>query len=333
MRNRRQDIAIPPGFNIDHIKGAWHLDASESMWFARELLHTRAQTYEVQYPDLKADLFLPPVSDPPDLGDTHYNWQMMDWVGKAKLMAALATDVPRVDVFGAESTPLPMRSLGDAYGWTIQDMRASMKTGRDIVGPKARAARRAIENYRDEIMLIGDGSAAYLGLYGLFKLPNTLVYTIPNGAVSGTKPWAGKSPDEICADVYGIINYQRAQTLEIETADTVIIASSRMDGITAKRMGDGSNTTIYDYLMETLNKRYPGFRLESSVRLETAGASNATRMVAYKRDPDKVGRVEATPFEQFPPQVIGVETVTICHARIGGVCNPLPKSVCFGDGY
>ena len=58
--------------------------------------------------------------------------------------------------------------------------------------------------YRAAKAVHGDGTAAYLGLRGIFKLENTRTYTIPNGG-SGTKVWEDKNGEEIVADMLAIL--------------------------------------------------------------------------------------------------------------------------------
>jgi hypothetical protein len=319
-------------FRTDHISQAWNLDASESIFVARELLKVRTQVYAVQYPQFKGDVLVPLFSDQPSVGQTHYTYQYRDRVGQAKLSASLSTGSPGVGVTLTEATPVPLRWIDQSYWFSLDDMRKAMAANKPLAMWLAEAARATIEQKRDEINLIGDGTVTYFGLYGLFKLSGTVTYTVPNGAL-GSPLWSLKTPDEMVADVFGLINKIYFDSNEVERPNTVVFPTSAWQDMTKRRMGDGGQMSVWDYVTAAVAKAYPGMMFETSIRLETAGAASARRMVAYEKNPEKIGRLDPNPFEQLPPQVAGYRTTTHCLATVGGVITPFPKSVGYADTF
>lgn len=314
-------------------------DADALQWTSRELLSVRRQVFEVKYPDLLGMVFVPPDIETTDPGASHFTYNYTDRVGKAKLVGSMPRgNIPRVDVKTEQATPIEIQSLVVAYGWNLQEMRASIFARRPLSASRAVAARKTIAQEHDDIILIGDGSADYKYLRGLFKLPVSggsavNVYTVPNGAAASPL-WTQKTGMEIVADLHGLCNAIQTATNGVEVASMVALPLTSMTTAMEKRIGDGSSVSALDYFIEQRKKMTRGYfqGVEASVKLETAGATGNKRMAAYDRNPEKVFRVDPVEFEQMPVQVVDFESVTNCHARSAGVCNPYPKSVAYGDG-
>lgn len=314
-------------------------DADALQWTSRELLSVRRQVFEVKYPDLLGMVFVPPDLEETDPGASHFTYNYTDRAGKAKLVGSMPRgNIPRVDVKTEQATPIGIQSLVVAYGWNLQEMRASIFARRPLSASRAVAARKTIAQEHDDIILIGDGTADYKYLRGLFKLPVSggsavNVYTVPNGAAASPL-WANKTGMEIVADLHGLCNAIQTATNGVEVASMVALPLTSMTTAMEKRIGDGSSVSALDYFIEQRKKMTRGYfqGVEASVKLETAGATGNKRMAAYDRNPEKVFRVDPVEFEQMPVQVVDFESVTNCHARSAGVCNPYPKSVAYGDG-
>ena len=95
------------------IQASQRLDADESVFFARELEHVKAQSYDVQYPELTATKNIP-VSSEAGPGAETITYQQYDSVGFAKIISNYATDLPRVDLKGKEFTA-KVKSIGASY--------------------------------------------------------------------------------------------------------------------------------------------------------------------------------------------------------------------------
>ena len=163
-----------------------------SVFFARELDHVKAKTYDVEYPELTA-LSNFPISSEADAGDNTITYYTYDKTGLAKIISNYATDLPRADVKGKPTTAI-IKSLGDSYGYSIQEMRASRMAGKSLDTRKAESARYQIDYLNNKIAWNGD---AETGLKGVLSTDNDVpLYTVANGA-KGTTSWADKTEDEI----------------------------------------------------------------------------------------------------------------------------------------
>jgi hypothetical protein len=176
-------------------------DAGETMFFARELEHVKSKSYDVQFPNLTATRMIP-VSTEAGPGATSITYRQYENVGFAEIISNYATDLPRTDVTGKEFTS-PIRSIGESYGYSINDIRAAKMVGKPLEQRKANAARQANDQKVNQIAYFGDTAN---GLNGLFAHPNITVYTLPqdgtlNGVTAGTADSAkfiNKTPDKFC---------------------------------------------------------------------------------------------------------------------------------------
>jgi hypothetical protein len=294
-------------------------------FFSRQLEHIRPQIFDIRYPTLKGRIFVP-INSSMSNGAEEYTYRYFDEVGEAKPVRDYATDFPRVDIKGEEATQ-KVRSIGDSYGWSIQEARAAMMAGLSLDVRKARAARNAIERKIDRILLLGSTEFGFV-MRGLFNLDGVITFSVPNGA-GGDTEFESKTPDEILSDMHAVSRKVVVDSLEMEKPDTMIVPLSTYGHISTTRMGDGDARTI---LAKFLADEPHVKRVETSHLLETAGAGGTKRMVVYERSPDKLEGLIPQEFEQFPPQFRGMEVITHCHARIGGVVLYYPKSVAYADG-
>lgn len=299
-----------------------HFDANENAYFARQLEAVRAQILEVKYGPLKAAEMIPMKTDI-DPGAADYVYRIEDEVGKAALVADMAEDGPTVDVRGSEATSR-IRSAKDKYIYTIQDVRGSRLAGRDLPMSKARAARNAIARLLDNVMLLGDGTPAYLGLRGLFALASTNTYALATGA-GGSTTWASKTADEILTDLHGIADEIYVDTKEIFRATDMAIPVVEYQRISRMRIGPDTSETVMQHFLKTRSDMGQPIKLHASAKL-------TTKVVAWCKDPDVLEGVLPIAFEQFAPQYEGAKIITECHARTGGVIVYHTQAVCYSTG-
>lgn len=103
---------------------------SATVFFARELDQVKTKTYDKQYPELSALSYFPITSEVNEGAETttYYSY---DITGMAAIINNYATDLPRVDVQG-ESHTASIKSVGDSYGYNVQEMRASRMAGKSL---------------------------------------------------------------------------------------------------------------------------------------------------------------------------------------------------------
>lgn len=298
------------------------LDAAETAFFREQLEKIKARTYDRKMPKLRAREFVPLE---PDVDNTMelFTWRGYDMVGAAILASSYADNAPRADVFAKEESVRIFPILG-AYGYNLQEIRRSNRHGVALDQKRATASKRGTEKEIDRILALGDSTA---GLKGLLNLANALTFTVPNGA-GGTQDWASKTPEEMLADMIGIVEYIIETTEEVEEPDTLILPRPQMTLARTKRFSDSSDRTVLDWFKAL----YPQIQVTSWRKCAAAGVGSSDRMVAYTRSPEYVAGIIPQEYEQLPVETRNYEFLINTHARIGGVYSPYPLSIAYGDG-
>jgi len=299
-----------------------HLDADETAIFARQLESIRATAYDVQYPELIWDKLVPMGGQDVDPGAEFFTWSLMDTAGRAKLVTNYGDDFPLAEVQAGQFTT-PLASYGIAYQYSIQDLRRGAMANLPIDQKRAIGARNLMARELDSTIALGDAAA---GLTGMIN--NALVTIL--SPITGNWIAGGATPLQILNDLLKIERDIITVSKGIERPDTMALPVSLYSYIASTPMSSlVPDITILDFFL----KRSMGIRdVQSSFRLETAGASGATRIVAFKKDVTKVEGVTPVLFEQFAPQVKSMAFRVNCHMRTGGVVIRFPGSVRYMDG-
>lgn len=172
---------------------------SATVFFARELDQVKTKTYDKQYPELSA-LSCFPITSEVNEGAETTTYYSYDITGMAAIINNYATDLPRVDVQG-ESHTASIKSVGDSYGYNVQEMRASRMAGKSLDARKGAAARRASDYMVNKIAFAGDKKHNLVGIFS--DGTDIPLYTLSEVEVDGKKytDWAHKTADQILEDI------------------------------------------------------------------------------------------------------------------------------------
>ena len=312
------EIEIPRNFRIDGKR----LDAAQTINLRNALQAVRNKTYDKHYPDLKGRIFCP-VDNSVPTGAESVIYDSYEELGEAEITTSYADDAPLVDI-RADSTVLRIRGMQTKYVYTLQELRGAAMTGSGLIPRKGFAARKAMEQKHNKIILLGDSRWQLLGM---FNQPNTVTYTTVPG-VKASKDWELKAPLEILADLFGMENSIALATEDAEHPDTLILPLSRLKIIRQTPMGDGLAGTILSFFLQHSDHIKT---VHSSTELESNAGWTGRRMMAYRKDSEYLQYVEPQPFEQLPLETRSMRFTTVCHSRTGGVQVLYPKSICYGD--
>lgn len=303
-----------------------------SVFFARELDHVKAESYDVEYPEFTA-LNLFPVSNETDPGAETVTYYTYDKTGLAKVIDNYSTDLPRADATGKPSYA-QVKSIGDSYGYSAQEMRASRMAGKSLDSRKAEAARYQIDNLTNRIAWAGDADSGLMGVLSTGQ--NVPLFAIGNGA--GNKAdWASKTADEILNDVNGMQKQVARVTKNVERPDTLCVPSDVYMDISTRRIPDTA-TTVKAFLLENapyLKDIISAAELDAdSTDTNPYAKTSGGKGVAFlfKNDKRKMSLENPMPFMQYPLQVKGLETVIPCEARTAGVIFYYPLSALIAVG-
>lgn len=304
-----------------------------SVFFARELDHVKAQSYDVEYPELTALTLFPQTSEADEGADT-VTYYTYDKTGLAKIIDNYSTDLPRADVTGKPSTA-QIKSVGDSYGYSAQEMRASRLAGKSLDARKGESARYQVDNLVNKIAWAGDEDSGLMGV--LSSGQNIPLYTIGAGSTSNKTKWTEKTADEILADVNGMAKQVARVTKNVERPDTLCVPSEVYMDISTRRIPDTS-TTVMKFILD----HSPYIKdVVSTAELDAdsvetnpyAAASNGQGVAfLFKNDERKLALENPMQFRQYPVQIKGLETIIPCEARTAGVIVYYPLSALIAVG-
>lgn len=309
--------------DADYYQAVTRCDANESIFFARQLEHIKAQTYDIKYPALSA-LALFPVDASAGPGAKTITYRQYDTVGMAKVIASYANDLPRADVVAKEFTS-NIRGIGDSYGYDVQEIRYASMTGTPLESRKAAAARRAHDQKINQLAWSGDTEH---GLPGFLTNANIPGYTVTADGTGSSKLFSTKTADLIIRDVNGIINQVRVQSKGVHTANEVWLPIAQYALISSMPRSTGSDQTVLQFLQ--LNN--PGVTFKSVLELDNAMSSGTLdTMVAIENSIDNIQLNIPMPFMQHSPQQKGLAFEVPCESRFGGVTVTYPLAMCVAD--
>ena len=301
-----------------------------SIFFARELDYIKSKSYDKIYPEFTALQNFPITHEVPEGAETmtYYSYEK---TGMAAIISNYSTDLPRADVKGTPSTAF-IKSIGDSYGYSVQDMRASRMAGKSLDTRRAEAARYAIERTTNTIAYVGNKEH---GLMGMLSTENNIpLYTLSTVTVDGEEKteFKYKTAAQILDDINGMFAYQAKLTKNVERADTLQIPASAFIDISTRQIPN-TGFTVLKFLMDNapyLKKIVPAHELEADSTETNPYGSGV--MLLYTNSADKFSLEIPMPFYQYPLQNRNLEVVVPCEERVAGIIMYYPLSALIAVG-
>ncbi|APH59922.1 DUF2184 domain-containing protein [Granulibacter bethesdensis] len=288
-----------------------------------------AEIYRIQYADILYPSLIPVDTTAPEWIQV-VEYVSADTVGRAQWFNGQAQDVPRADIVRDRlRVTVSMAAIG--YGYDLAELEHARQYGIDLGPEKAEAARRAYEEFVDDIVLRGDAAR---GFSGLLSHPSVTAGTVANGA-SGNPDWAHKTVDEIIDDVNAALTGIQTASLRVEMADTVLLPVDRWLKLSQTRIPATSETALSFLARTNIYTLTTGLPL--TVRgipgLESAGASGIGRMIVYRRAPDVMKLHIPMPLQFLAPWQSGPMRFEVPGIfRLGGVDIRKPGAIRYLDG-
>jgi hypothetical protein len=309
------------------------LDANESMFLENELRHVETKLWERRIPPLMARVLFP-VSFEIDEGAESYEWRSADAVGVARIISNAADDAPMVDAFETPHTST-IRSIGDGFRYSTQDIRAAMKANKPLQERKRVQASKAIKLRENKIAFEGSKKDQ---IKGIFDTPNASIVTAAAAAASPNGiAWSaasGKTPNEIINDMFNLVDTPNNATGGVEKVDTLVLPIAAYNYISSTQKAAGTDTTI----LEFFRRVRPGVTVMSAVEmnsvtnLPSGSATPTTVAMAYTRSDEHLRLQVPMEERQLPPQAENFSYKVLIEARTGGVVVYLPLSIAFMEG-
>lgn len=291
-------------------------------FYVSQLASIESRIYETKYGKIRFQEFVPVVTtDPDEINQVDYFHYNAVTVGK--FIGANAADLPQSDIEGGRST-IPVFYGGNAYGYSLDELRVSQAQRIPLDTTKATASYRGFQEHAQKVAYFGDAAR---GITGLFNNANVAV---SNSAVN----WDTATGLEIVADLNSFLTDVWRNSAEVHVPDTLLLPSDRWSKINSMRMADGTDTTVLQYFM--LNNVYRGLTggtltIQPVLQLEDIGTNSQGRMMAYELNDENLTMRMPIVWRSQPPQAKGLRMEVPCEYKFGGVAFRYPGSAAYRD--
>jgi len=244
--------------------------------------HIEAAAIDIRYPDIQYPTLIPIDTSAPEWAKS-ITFFSNDRLGRAAWFHHMAKDVPRADVVREKfEHTIEMAAIG--YGYTLQELgEAQLIPGTNLQSDRAAAARRAYEEFMEDIAFNGDDDK---GWTGLINDTNVSASFLAFDGTGNSTAWSDKTADQILRDINDILTGVWVESKTIEMADTLLLPLAAMSVLATRRITDTA-LTIMEFIKKnnayTMNSGQP-LTIRAVRGLETAGEGDTGRIVAYRND-------------------------------------------------
>lgn len=300
-------------------------DAQAAVGFVlSQTSHIETAVNAVKRPEIQYQSLVPVDTSAPDFSKS-VTYFSSDQFGEAEWVNGNADDIP---LAGTERSKFEVNIYTAAigYGYSFEEIGLAQQMGTNLANDDAMAARRAYEEFVDELALFGDASKGYQGLLNASSV---------DAASAVTGDWATATEDQILADVNTALLGVATATGYVSMADTLLLPYPKLNHLATTRLGD-NDITLLQFLRE--NNTYTAMTgrpltIRAVRRLDTAGSGNTNRMMTYRRNPETVRIHIPMPHRFLKPREKGALSVVVPGVfRVGGVNWRLPKEARYTDG-
>lgn len=305
------------------------LTDDDAVFFQRQLEFIEAQTYDTLYPELEArDAFGTDTTG--GAGINTLTYRSYNHVGKAQVINARATDLPKSSISGIEVS-IAVKSVGTAFDYDIDEVASAAVTGLPLETRKANAATRGYEQYVNSAAWYGDAAN---GFVGFFENPDVTKATVAAGTGGSTK-WAEKTPTEVIADLTTAVSAMYASTLKIMRPDEIWMPVEHEQYIFNTARSEQSDKTIGAFFIannQFINSRD---KIKGLNAIKGHGASGADCFVVVARTAqgNKTFRLrEPLPLTWQPVQLHGLIYEVPGRGRFAGFQAMYPAAISINSG-
>ena len=296
----------------------------------RNIDYIEKQVYQRKYGRIRFRNLMP-IDSSPDAWTAQVTRYTSDMTGRAQFFEAGGDDVPRANVSKAQ-LQFPIYSAAMGYEYNLDELRTSMMLKERLTADKAMAARRAAEEFLDDLALNGDSTRSIDGLFNASDVTNV---DAADGS-GGESTWSSKTGAEILKDINDAISTVYVNTRQTEIPNMVLLPINQYLILANTLWDDAKERTLMMSLRDanvyTAETGQP-LTIRSVRGLETAAGSNKARMIVYSNAPDVLRFMMPMPFMFLPlfqasPMTWKVDGLM----RVGGLDVRLPKAMRYIDG-
>lgn len=299
-----------------------------------QMTKIETKVYEEKYPELQYKGLVPLDYSANDWAET-VTYFSSKQTGQAEFIGQDSTDFPFVDM-DLEKFQTGVSMAGIGYSFNLQEIMQARMLGHDLEGRSASRARHSAEEFIDKSILTGNATKGY---NGLINYPGITTVAAPAGAAGAgggftATQWARKTVDELMLDINNLMAGIWIDSQAVAMADTLLLPPQALVQIFHKRIPN-TDKTLLGYLKEnnayTMKTGKP-LKIREVRGLETAGAGNTQRLVAYNRSDSVLKAHIPMRFKFLERQVHIMRYMKPGIFRFGGLDIREPMNVRYLDG-
>lgn len=291
-------------------------------FYLSQLSNTEAKIYEAKYRNIVYQDFVPVDTSQPEWVD-EVTYISYDAVTMGKFIGSNGDDLPQSDINAAKST-IKVFYGGNSYSYSLDELRKSQQLRIPLDVTKGRMTFRGFQEHAQRVAFAGDADR---GVTGLFNNANVAV----SNAVIDFSTATGQECVSYLNELLRSVNENSA---EVHLPNMLAIPSSDFNIISERRMADGTDTTILEFLRE--NNLYTAvtnqpLTIMRNLELETAGAGGVKRYMAYEMNDDNLVMHMPMPWRSLAPQPKNLSIKVPCEYKFGGVEFRYPGCAAYKD--
>ena len=250
--------------------------------------------------------------------------------------------MPRGDISGKEYS-ISVRTLGNAFGYSRQEIASAKVTGMPLEARKAEATRRSYEEKVNQIIFFGSPENNLHGLFdgpvGAPCLTATRTSVAASAANAANFAWADKTPDEIINDLTTALTKMFVDTKQLFRPDMIImsVASKKILETTPRSLQSdmsimnwflANNSFIHsrDQIVD-VNEVAGIYPVRTNLSGDIVPGAGYEGFTVISSGEDNMRVREPFPYIHLPVQLKGLEFEINCYGRFAGVEMVRPAAV------
>ena len=300
-----------------------HLDNSALAQFRSQITRLETEAMDEAFDDIQYSQLIPVNTSGPEWikGITY---RSLDKIGEAKWINGGAQDVPNADILSAEvNTSVELAAIG--YSYTLEEVSQSVLHNFPLESARISAARRAAEEFIDNVALNGDPDK---GMDGLYNSSAVTPFAAAQSFETATLEQALTMVNN------GLIGVGGDQARSRFPRDTMLLATTSLSALANKIVPDTAETFLNYIKKNNIYTARTGkdLMVRDVDGLKTIGAGDTKRAVFYRRDPNVLTFHMPMPHKFLPMQQVIMEFKVPGIFRIGGTEIRRPDAVGYQDG-
>lgn len=309
----------------EHLDGGRH-DGSTTVFVERELTAIDPKEYLELFAGLRAMEHVPAIENIAPY-DKSYEFSMWSITGEAKNLGPNARDLSRV---GVKRTPQTrtISSIGAAYGWSLEDLRAAAQRNVGLERLTVIAAQTVIRRGLDRRIALGDSALGYTGLCNDAQIETDNAVTVDWEPGVGSKMLIALN--KLVSDTRVRLKLAGELDSNMPAFDRfqILLPSGAFTDAAQTPASSNYPDSVLDVFMRQNSRWVSG--VDEMGYLEDLG-TGVGRAICYPKNPLCLGHATARYYTEEAPQLNGLNMDVPVHAATGGTVFRYPVAVSYAS--